>query len=114
MKRGEVWLVNLDPTVGAEIKKTRPAVIVSHDALGKLPLKIIVPLTHWDEKYRQAEWHVKVEAKPGNGLEKHSSADTLQVRSVSAARLTRKLGSLDAAEMEKIEDGLRIVLELGE
>ena len=37
MKQGEVWLINLDPTVGSEIKKTRPAVIVSDDALGKLP-----------------------------------------------------------------------------
>jgi len=44
MKQGEVWLVSLDPTVGAEIKKTRPAVIVNDDALGRLP-KIIVPLT---------------------------------------------------------------------
>ena len=42
MKRGEIWLLNLDPTIGAEIKKTRPAVIVNHDHLGKLPLKIIV------------------------------------------------------------------------
>ncbi|MDP2965956.1 MAG: type II toxin-antitoxin system PemK/MazF family toxin, partial [Pelolinea sp.] len=38
MKRGEIWLVNLDPMTGAEIQKTRPAVIVSNDALGKLPL----------------------------------------------------------------------------
>ncbi|TVQ09158.1 MAG: type II toxin-antitoxin system PemK/MazF family toxin [Balneolaceae bacterium] len=45
MKQGEIWLINLDPTIGAEFKKTRPAVIVSHNALGKLPLKIIVPIT---------------------------------------------------------------------
>jgi mRNA interferase MazF len=45
MKRGEIWLINLEPTIGAEIKKSRPAIIVNDDALGKLPLKIIVPLT---------------------------------------------------------------------
>ena len=49
MKRGEIWLINLDPTLGAEIKKTRPAVIVSADQLGKLPLSIIVPITDWKE-----------------------------------------------------------------
>jgi len=43
--RGEVWLINLDPTVGQEIRKTRPAVIVSDDSVGVLPLKVIVPLT---------------------------------------------------------------------
>jgi mRNA interferase MazF len=45
MRRGEVWLINLDPTVGAEIRKTRPAVIVNDDAIGALPLRVIVPLT---------------------------------------------------------------------
>ena len=43
MYRGEVWLINLDPTMGAEIRKTRPAVIVSSDAVGVLPLRVVVP-----------------------------------------------------------------------
>jgi len=47
MKQGEIWLINLDPTVGAEIKKTRPAIIVNDNSTGKLPLKIIVPITGW-------------------------------------------------------------------
>jgi mRNA-degrading endonuclease toxin of MazEF toxin-antitoxin module len=49
MRRGEIWLINLDPTVGAEIMKTRPAVIVSDDAIGVLLLKVIVPITDWGE-----------------------------------------------------------------
>jgi len=47
MRRGKIWLINLDPTIGAEIKKTRPAVIVNDDAIGSLPLKVIVPITEW-------------------------------------------------------------------
>lgn len=43
MKQGEIWLLNLDPTIGSEIRKTRPVVIVNDDSLGKLPLKVIVP-----------------------------------------------------------------------
>lgn len=43
-KRGEIWLVNLEPTIGAEIRKTRPAVVVSSDFIGKLPLKLVVLL----------------------------------------------------------------------
>ena len=50
MKRGEVWLINLDPTIGAEIRKTRPAIIVNDDQFGILPLKVIVPLTDWKDK----------------------------------------------------------------
>jgi len=51
MRQGEIWLINLDPTIGAEIKKTRPTIIVNDDSLGKLPLKIIVPLTDWKQRY---------------------------------------------------------------
>lgn len=54
MKQNEVWLINLDPTLGAEIKKRRPVVIVNDDALGKLPLKIIVSITDWKERYGTA------------------------------------------------------------
>lgn len=51
MKLGEVWLINLDSTIGSEIKKTRPAIIVNDNSLGKLPLKIIVPVTDWKDRY---------------------------------------------------------------
>lgn len=112
MKRGEVWLVNLDPTIGAEIKKTRPAVIVSHDALGRLPLRIIVPITAWQESFSQADWHVKIPASKSNGLDKTSSADTFQVRSVSEKRLMKKLGMLNDKEMTQIAEGLKLVLRL--
>ena len=44
-KVGEIWLVNLDPTVGAEIQKTRSAIVISFDYVGKLPLKLVVPIT---------------------------------------------------------------------
>jgi mRNA interferase MazF len=50
MRRSEIWLINLDPTVGAEIRKTRPAAIVSEDAIGILPLKVVVPITRQIEK----------------------------------------------------------------
>ena len=66
MKQSEVWLINLDPTVGSEIKKTRPAIIVNDNALGKLPLKIIVPLTDWKHRYEIAPWMVKVVPNENN------------------------------------------------
>ncbi len=50
-KRGEIWLVNLDPTVGAEIQKTRPAIVISSDYIGKLPLKLMVPITDWKDSF---------------------------------------------------------------
>ena len=113
MKRGAVWEVNLDPTIGAEIKKIRPCVVVSRDALARLPLKIIVPLTEWDQRFETAPWHVPVEPTPENGLSKKSSADTYQVRSISEKRLVRRLGILSDQVMERIGDGLALSLALG-
>jgi len=112
MKRGEIWLINLDPTVGAEIRKTRPAVIVNSDALGKLPLSVIVPITDWKEHYSIAPWMVLVKPTTAYGLSKQSSADCFQVRSVSQTRFVKKLGMLQQEQMRQLVAGLSIVLEL--
>lgn len=112
MKRGEVWQVNLDPTIGAEIKKTRPCVIVNRDALARLPLKIVVPLTAWNPSFEKAPWHVSVEPAPENGLSKRSSADTFQVCAILEKRLVEKLGVLSGLVMEAIEEGLALSLGL--
>jgi mRNA interferase MazF len=50
-KRGEIWQVRFDPASGAEIRKVRPAVVVSVDAVGRLPLRIVVPITDWQPRY---------------------------------------------------------------
>jgi mRNA interferase MazF len=92
MRRGEIWLINLDPTVGAEIRKTRPAVFVSDNAVGILPLKVIVPITDWKDRYAIAPWMVRLEPDRTNGLSKPSAADAFQVRSVAQQRFTQRLG----------------------
>jgi len=55
MKRGEVWIVNLDPTIGSEIKKARPCVIISRDGLGKFPIRVVIPITEWKDHYAEME-----------------------------------------------------------
>ncbi len=112
MNRREVWLINLDPSIGAEIKKSRPCVIVNNNVIGKLPLKVIVPITEWSEKYKNADWHIPLIQSNSNGLIKKSSADTFQVRSLSEKRFIKKLGQISNTNMEKIEEGLRLVLDL--
>ena len=112
MKQGDVWLINLDPTIGAEIKKTRPAIIVSDDSLGKLPLKIIVPLTDWKDRYQNAPWMIKIEPDTKNGLSKDSSADCFQVRSVSQERFIKKLGQINLIILDDIKIGLAKVLSI--
>jgi mRNA interferase MazF len=111
MQRGEVWLVELDPTIGAEIRKTRPAVIVSSDLVGVLPRKVIVPFTEWKERYARAPWMVRIDPDRQNGMSKSSAADGLQVRSVSQQRLVQRLGMLSAAQVEAIVDAVKLIFQ---
>lgn len=108
--RGEVWLVDLEPTVGDEIHKTRPAVVVSRDTVGLLALRVVVPITGWQKRFFGSSWLARIDPNSSNGLDKISCADAFQVRSVSARRFVRPLGRLAEAELLPIESALKAVL----
>ena len=112
MFRGELWLVNLEPTIDSEIRKTSPCVIINDDAIGVLPLKVIVPITDWKESFNIRPWMIRIEPNSENGLLKLSAADTFQIRSVAESRLIRKIGVISNDDLVSIEKGLTIVLKL--
>jgi mRNA interferase MazF len=112
MKRGEIWLINLDPTIGSEIRKTRPAIIVNDDRLGKLPLKVIVPVTDWKERYSMAPWMVKIIPDNTNNLSKESAIDCFQIRAIDEQRFVRKIGAVSSSVLLKIETALAVVLKI--
>ena len=64
-KHKDIWLVNFDPTIGAEVKKTRPAVVISADYIGKLPIKLVAPITDWKSHYAGYIWFVKLKKYQG-------------------------------------------------
>ncbi len=112
MKQSEIWLINLDPSIGAEIKKIRPAIVGNDNHLGKLPLKIIVPLTDWKERYSIAAWMVQINPDKQNKLLKLSSADCFQIRSVSEDRFIKKVGIISSTQLEKIQYAITRVLSI--
>ncbi|HRD80222.1 MAG TPA: type II toxin-antitoxin system PemK/MazF family toxin [Saprospiraceae bacterium] len=93
-------------------KKKRPAIIVNDDSLGRLPLKIIVPVTDWKDRYDVAPWMVKITPNDQNGLSKISCADCFQIRSVSQQRFILKIGVIDSDELLQIKDALKKVLDI--
>ena len=101
-RRGEVWLVNLDPTVGSEIQKTRPAVVISSDAIGRLPIKLVAPVTDWKDHYARNIWHVRIEPHSTNGLSKLSAVDALQIRALDTQRFVHKLGDITSEALEEV------------
>lgn len=109
-KRGEIWLINFEPSIGAEIRKVRPAVVLSLDGLVHLPLRVVVPLTDWKPRYGGCSWFVHMPANAVNGLTKDSGADAFQVKSVSEARFRRYLGDTSAQELDAIAAAIALVV----
>jgi mRNA interferase MazF len=110
MKQGEIWEINLSPTVGAEIKKKRPAVIVNDDAIGILPLRVIVPITAWKDRYQDAVWMLRIEPDSENKLTKRSAIDTFQIRSISTKRFLRKIGSVSSKVLDEAKMAIKAVI----
>ena len=110
MKRSEIWLINLDPAIGAEFRKKRPAVIVNVDSIGALPLRVVVPIIEWKEHYKEAPWMVHLNPDADTNLNKPSCADTFQVRSISQRRFIHRLGKVNPDKMNEIEHALSKIL----
>jgi mRNA interferase MazF len=110
--RGEVWLVGLDPTIGHEQKKTRPAVVVSANTLNgsAAEMVVVVPLT----KTPRSGIPLNIEVRPPEGgLQATSYAMPEQIRSVSTLRLLKRLGRISSAKkLAEIDDAIRITLSL--
>lgn len=115
LQRGMVIDVNLDPTLGAETKKTRPCVIVTNDTYNqRVPIIQVVPITAWSAKKARIATNVVLDPTSENGLVKRSVADCLQTRPVDhQMRMVSVRGKISAAELEKIDRSLKIVFSLG-
>lgn len=99
INQGDIWLVKFYPQVGSEISKLRPAVVISHDTIGRLALKTIVPITDWKKNYNHYPWMVTIKPNEVNGLIKTSAIDCFQVKNFANVRLVEKIGSVSEAEL---------------
>ena len=107
-QRGEIWIVNFDPTIGSEIQKSRPAVVLSINALSKAPHRIVAPITGYNPKHERFPWCVPLQHNARNGLDKDSIVDAAQVKCVSIQRFQRHIGSLPNATVDEITQALSL------
>lgn len=110
-RRGEIWLVDLNPTRGQEIQKTRPVVILSANIFNPIPLRIIIPITSWQDKFSERPFMVRINANIENGLDRDSAGNVLQVRSLSTERFIRKLGQVSDETLQELLSGLVICVD---
>lgn len=109
-QKGEVWMVDFNPVTGSEICKIRPAVVVSENSIGRLPLRIVVPITDWKDRYKSSPWFTFLKQSDLNGLSKDSGADSFQVKSVAFERFKEKTGKVTAQELTTIIDAVALCI----
>lgn len=106
MKRGEVWWVNFEPSIGGEIQKQRPAVIISNDVSNKYLNRVqVVPLTSKVDRLYPSEAYVTLKGKQSKAM-----AD--QLTTVSKSRLVSLVGRLSKADIQEVEQTIKVQLEL--
>jgi mRNA interferase MazF len=108
--RGEIWLVDLNPTRGHEQAGRRPGLVVSVDLFNQGPagLAVVIPIT---TREKGIPFHVEIKI-PEGGLTKRSFIKCEDIRSISKERLAQKLGRVSRSTMAAVEDRLRILLDL--
>mgnify|MGYP001576034596 CR=1 FL=1 len=111
IKRGEIWLANLDPAIGHEIKKTRPVIIIQNNTGNKYsPLTIVAPLT---SQRMEKIYPVEVLLTLNNAdVDKDSKVLLSQIRTIDKRRLIKKMGNVNLETIELIDEALKISLGL--
>ena len=104
INQGEIWMVEFFLKVGSKITKLRPAIVVSYNEIGRLPLKTIVPITDWKNNYVHYPWMLKIEVNALNGLSKTSAIDCFQVKNFANERFVKRVGEVDEIMMKKVHE----------
>ena len=112
MRRGDIYLADLNPTQGSEQSGKRPVIIVSRDAINEhSPVVIVVPITGAENKRKLYPTHVSLKSGTA-GLTKDSIAVTEQVRAITKTRLTAIVGQLELDRMRVVSAALKIAMDL--
>ena len=106
MNRGDVWWVNFEPSIGGEIKKKRPAIIISNNASNKFLNRVqVIPITSNTDRLFPSEAYVTIAGKKGKAM-----AD--QLATVSKQRLSKRIGSVSNDEMDMVAEAIKTQLDL--
>ncbi len=112
LKSGEIYWVNLDPSIGDEIRKKRLVIVVNGRDDKNLKLAIVAPITDWNPHWDKNPFFVSIKPDPRNNLKKRSVVDCFQIRSISHNRFMEKIGNLPNHEIDLLKKAISLILDI--
>lgn len=112
MKTGDIYWVNLAPTKGDEIQKTRPVIVLNGGHEKHLKLAIVVPVTNWSHHWEKNPFFATLSPNAHNGLQKKSAVDCFQIRALSHDRFLKKVGSISIDKLDEIKKAIALIFDI--
>ena len=112
MRNGDIYWVNLDPSIGDEIREKRPVIVLNAGHVKHLRLAIVVPVTGWKAQWEKHPFFVSLNPTQTNGLAKKSSANCFQLRAISHDRFLERIGSASEAQMDEMKKAIALILDI--
>jgi len=112
LNTGDIYWVNLEPTIGDEIKKKRPVVILNPGHRRYLKLAVVLPITHWRPEWEDHAFFVPLDSSPSNGLARKSAVDCFQIRAISHERFVESIGAASDTEIDQMKRAIALILDI--
>lgn len=112
MQIGDLYWVNQQPTIGDEIRKKCPVIILNAGHSNHLRLAIVLPVTGWKALWKDHPFFVPLDPTPLNGLEKKSAVDCFQIRAIRHDRFLEKIGKVSDEDLAQMKQALALILDI--
>ena len=110
MKQGEIWDINLGKKYETDGGAKCPVVVINDDTISILPVRVIVPLTTWQDEFDDAIWLIRVDPNSENNLTRTSAVDAFQMHTIPITKFIKKIGTVSVQELQHIKNAIKAII----
>ena len=110
MKQGEIWDINLGKNHEIDGGEKCSVIVINDDIIDILPVRVIVPLTKWQNEFDDAIWLIRVDPNNENNLGRTSAVDAFQMHTIPTTRFIKKIGTVSVQELQHIKNAVKAII----